>query len=67
MYNCTSDDVSQGHECPFNHDFEPPRKMELCRYYVSGICSKQKTCVYYHDILRYNLLTCIVKVINLCL
>jgi len=40
----------QGQECPFNHDFDPPRRMELCRYYMTGVCSKEKTCVYYHDI-----------------
>ena len=26
---------NKGHDCPFNHDFQPPRKLEVCKFYLS--------------------------------
>lgn len=39
----------KGGDCPFNHDFEPPKKAYLCKYYLTGTCTRGKACVYYHN------------------
>jgi hypothetical protein len=43
--------ILQGSECPFNHDFRPPKRFELCKYYVHSYCTKGNDCVFMHDIL----------------
>ncbi|KAK3597631.1 hypothetical protein CHS0354_030182 [Potamilus streckersoni] len=36
---------AKGRDCPFNHDFQPPRKPYLCKFYLLSFCSKGENCV----------------------
>jgi len=39
----------QGDECPYSHDALPPRKMELCKFYLMDCCAKKDKCLYMHS------------------
>jgi hypothetical protein len=39
----------QGVECPYSHDALPPRKMELCKFYLMDCCAKKDKCLYMHS------------------
>ncbi|CAH8481047.1 unnamed protein product [Dicrocoelium dendriticum] len=39
---------AKGDTCPFAHDFQPPKKQELCKFYAVGVCSKGPTCLFLH-------------------
>ncbi|OWF51923.1 Zinc finger CCCH domain-containing protein 6 [Mizuhopecten yessoensis] len=45
---------SKGNDCPFNHDYRPPKKMDLCKFYLNSQCSKGDNCIFMHDILYYR-------------
>jgi len=38
----------QGPDCPFNHDIQPARRLELCKYYVQSYC-RRDGCVFMHE------------------
>ena len=38
----------RGKGCPYIHDGEPPRKMELCKFYITDRCAKKEKCLYMH-------------------
>ncbi|KAL3842205.1 hypothetical protein ACJMK2_020245 [Sinanodonta woodiana] len=40
---------AKGRDCPFNHDFQPPKKPYLCKFYLQSFCSKGENCVYMHS------------------
>ncbi|XP_060070302.1 zinc finger CCCH domain-containing protein 6-like [Ylistrum balloti] len=42
---------SKGNDCPFNHDYRPPKKMDLCKFYLNSQCSKGDSCIFMHNIL----------------
>ena len=35
-------------DCPYSHDALPPRKMELCKFYLMDCCAKRDKCLYMH-------------------
>ena len=39
----------QENECPYSHNALPPRKMELCKFYLIGCCAKKDKCLYMHS------------------
>ncbi|KAA0190929.1 Zinc finger CCCH domain-containing protein 6 [Fasciolopsis buskii] len=39
----------KGEDCPYAHDFVPPKKQELCKFYAVGVCSKGSSCLYLHE------------------
>ncbi|XP_021350317.1 zinc finger CCCH domain-containing protein 4-like isoform X2 [Mizuhopecten yessoensis] len=39
---------SKGNDCPFNHDYRPPKKMDLCKFYLNSQCSKGDNCIFMH-------------------
>ncbi|GLH11831.1 Protein suppressor of sable, partial [Gryllus bimaculatus] len=41
--------TNQMNECSFSHDACPPRKMEVCRYYLMDACAKKSKCLYMHQ------------------
>ncbi|KAL5006978.1 hypothetical protein ScPMuIL_015784 [Solemya velum] len=45
---------AKGDDCPFNHDFRPPKKPDICKFYLNGSCSKGDYCVFMHNILGDN-------------
>ena len=34
--------------CPFSHDCDPPKIMELCKFYLLERCAKKEKCLYLH-------------------
>lgn len=38
----------QGKGCPYSHDIQPQRKMELCKFYMMDCCAKKDKCLYMH-------------------
>ncbi|WAR03005.1 ZC3H8-like protein [Mya arenaria] len=38
----------KGPECPFNHDYQPSKRLELCKYYVQSYC-RRDGCVFMHE------------------
>lgn len=36
-------------ECPYSHDVLPPRKLELCKFYLMDCCAKKEKCLYMHN------------------
>ena len=38
----------RGDDCPFSHNALPPRKMELCKFYLMDCCAKRDKCLYMH-------------------
>ena len=34
--------------CPYSHDAEPPKIMELCKFYLLERCAKKEKCLYLH-------------------
>ncbi|XP_012268635.2 protein suppressor of sable [Athalia rosae] len=38
----------RGDDCPFSHNALPPRKMELCKFYLMDCCAKREKCLYMH-------------------
>lgn len=38
----------RGRLCPFSHDATPPKKMELCKFYLMNCCFKKSKCLYMH-------------------
>lgn len=38
----------QGSDCPFNHDYQPQKRLELCKYYVQSYC-KRDGCMFLHE------------------
>ncbi|ODN00407.1 Protein suppressor of sable [Orchesella cincta] len=36
-------------ECSFSHDAVPPRKMELCKFWMMECCAKKEKCLYLHN------------------
>lgn len=40
----------KGEGCPFNHDYQPQRRLELCKYHLQSYCRKEG-CLFMHDIL----------------
>ncbi|XP_046399938.1 protein suppressor of sable [Ischnura elegans] len=43
--NCNQ---SHGEDCPYSHDAVPPRKLELCKFYLMDCCAKKDKCLYMH-------------------
>lgn len=39
---------SRGSDCPYSHAALPPRKMELCKFYLMDCCAKKEKCLYLH-------------------
>lgn len=37
-----------GDDCVYSHDAQPPRKMELCKFYLMDCCAKRDKCLYMH-------------------
>lgn len=35
-------------ECPYSHDAQPRRKLELCKFYNMNCCAKREKCLYMH-------------------
>lgn len=42
--NCT-----KGNDCHYSHAVCPPKKMELCKFYLMDCCAKRDKCLYLHD------------------
>lgn len=38
----------RGKACPYSHDIQPQRKMELCKFYMMDCCAKREKCLYMH-------------------
>ncbi|KAH3888748.1 hypothetical protein DPMN_012788 [Dreissena polymorpha] len=38
----------KGPDCPFNHDYQPQKRPELCKYYVQSNCHRDG-CVFMHE------------------
>ncbi|XP_045605880.2 protein suppressor of sable isoform X1 [Procambarus clarkii] len=38
----------RGKGCPYSHDVQPQRKMELCKFYMMNCCAKKDKCLYMH-------------------
>ncbi|KAK3890450.1 hypothetical protein Pcinc_005607 [Petrolisthes cinctipes] len=38
----------RGKGCPYSHDIQPQRKMELCKFYLMDCCAKKDKCLYMH-------------------
>lgn len=38
----------KGPECPFNHDYQPEKRFELCKYHLQSQCRKED-CVFMHE------------------
>jgi hypothetical protein len=38
-----------GEDCNFSHDATPPRKMELCKFWMMECCAKKEKCLYLHN------------------
>ncbi|KAK8739950.1 hypothetical protein OTU49_003281 [Cherax quadricarinatus] len=38
----------RGKGCPYSHDIQPQRKMELCKFYMMDCCAKKDKCLYMH-------------------
>lgn len=38
----------RGRGCPYSHDIQPQRKMELCKFYLMDCCAKKMKCLYMH-------------------
>lgn len=36
-------------QCNFSHDAVPPRKMELCKFWMMECCAKKEKCIYLHN------------------
>jgi hypothetical protein len=36
------------HTCAFSHDANPPKIMELCKFYLFECCAKKEKCLYLH-------------------
>ena len=36
------------HNCMFSHDADPPKIMELCKFYLFERCAKKEKCLYLH-------------------
>ena len=36
-------------ECSFSHNAVPPRKMELCKFWMMECCAKKEKCLYLHN------------------
>lgn len=36
-------------ECSFSHNAVPPRKMELCKFWMMDCCAKKEKCLYLHN------------------
>jgi len=36
------------HNCMFSHNAEPPKIMELCKFYLFERCAKKEKCLYLH-------------------
>ena len=34
--------------CSYSHNATPPRKMELCKFYLMNCCAKKEKCLYLH-------------------
>ena len=34
--------------CPYSHDADPPKIMELCKFYLLERCAKKEKCLYLH-------------------
>ena len=34
--------------CSYSHEVEPPKVMELCKFYVLERCAKREKCLYLH-------------------
>jgi len=41
---------AKGNDCQFSHDYKPPKRTEVCKYYVQnkGYCQKNDNCPYLH-------------------
>ncbi|XP_029646222.1 zinc finger CCCH domain-containing protein 4 isoform X2 [Octopus sinensis] len=38
---------SKAEDCPYSHDFIPPKKSEICKFYLNSICTKEG-CLFMH-------------------
>ncbi|CAL4155675.1 unnamed protein product, partial [Meganyctiphanes norvegica] len=38
----------KGKGCPYSHNIQPQRKMELCKFYMMDCCAKKDKCLYMH-------------------
>ncbi|XP_060573975.1 zinc finger CCCH domain-containing protein 4-like isoform X2 [Ruditapes philippinarum] len=38
----------KGPDCPFNHDYQPQKRLELCKYHLQSFCRKDG-CVFMHE------------------
>ncbi|XP_053384197.1 zinc finger CCCH domain-containing protein 4-like [Mercenaria mercenaria] len=38
----------KGPDCPFNHDYQPQKRLELCKYHLQSYCRKEG-CVFMHE------------------
>lgn len=36
-------------DCNFSHDAVPPRKFELCKFWMMDCCAKKEKCLYLHN------------------
>ncbi|KAI0990624.1 hypothetical protein GJ496_008566 [Pomphorhynchus laevis] len=40
---------NKGSECPFSHDAQPLKRVELCKFYLNGFCVKHDHCNFMHN------------------
>ncbi|XP_055957609.1 zinc finger CCCH domain-containing protein 6-like [Patella vulgata] len=40
----------KGSSCPFNHDFQPEKRNDVCKFYLTSACNREN-CLFMHNIL----------------
>ncbi|KAL0277803.1 UNVERIFIED_CONTAM: hypothetical protein PYX00_004962 [Menopon gallinae] len=47
--NFMKGNCNKGNDCFYSHSVCPPKKMELCKFYLMDCCAKRDKCLYLHD------------------